>query len=255
MNKYTALVTQLDIIDWMLDTDINSCDKDGNTLLMYACKANNVKIVSLLLNHDADVNAFSNNKTPLMYASENNNIELINLLIESDADPNLYLDHENTIQSEGATALSLGRTEGSPEASLRGPSDRTEVQPHVPALVSICSHNNISLVRLLIKSGADVNIHDSENKTPLIVACLNDNIDIVKLLLDNGANVNITYKNEFTPLIIACQNNNILLVKLLLDYEADINMPNKNKLTPLMKVYEKNITLIKMLLEQGAVIN
>ena len=27
------------------------------------------------------------------------------------------------------------------------------------------------------------------------------------------------------------------------------------ELTPLMKVYEKNITLIKILLEQGAVIN
>jgi ankyrin repeat protein len=56
------------------------------------------------------------------------------------------------------------------------------------------------IVSLLIEKGADINITDSEYRTPLHQVCVDRNLEIVRHLLDNGANINAKDSDGRTPL-------------------------------------------------------
>lgn len=49
----------------------------------------------------------------------------------------------------------------------------------------------------------NVNGHDKNGQTPLMLASKNKNSAIAKLLIDAGADVNIRRKNSKTPLMMA----------------------------------------------------
>jgi len=64
------------------------------------------------------------------------------------------------------------------------------------------------LIKLLIKDGgANVNIRDRNNDTPLIIYCKNEIVDlsILEYLIDNGANVNSKNNSNETSLTISCK--------------------------------------------------
>jgi len=70
--------------------DINSSDKNGNTLLSYACMNNEIYIVNYLLNNGANPNCINKYKnTPLHYALSNKNYVIADLLIQNKAKDNL----------------------------------------------------------------------------------------------------------------------------------------------------------------------
>ena len=103
----------------------NARDPKGNTLLMCAADDNkNAAIVKLLIAHKADVNATSDlGSTALMDAcDENKNYSIIELLLKSGANPNAQYRDGSTV------------------------------------LMNACLYNNISLVKLLLDSHADVNL-------------------------------------------------------------------------------------------------
>lgn len=62
---------------------------------------------------------------------------------------------------------------------------------------------NLKMVSLFIKRGADVNIKDNEGVTPLF---LTDNIELIKLLLKNGAEINTKDSTGQTPFHVQCSN-------------------------------------------------
>src|SRR3954469_17787761 len=58
------------------------------------------------------------------------------------------------------------------------------------ALGSASSFAQVEMVRLLLARGADPNIGDKDNLTPLQLAAYHGNLAIVRMLLKAGANVN-----------------------------------------------------------------
>ncbi|RMG63361.1 MAG: ankyrin repeat domain-containing protein [Bacteroidetes bacterium] len=79
-------------------------------------------------------------------------------------------------------------------ASVDRPADNTfKVRP----LHSAVAIGNISLVRLLLRRGAEVNATQQDGITPLHSAAYNGRVDMVELLLTYGADPNaLTDKNE-----------------------------------------------------------
>ena len=90
-------------------------------------------------------------------------------------------------------------------------------------LFSKVTRNDISAVKELIASGADIN-HQQERygHTPLIIACNYNYKELAKFLISKGADINIRGKDGSSALIAAGSNSQEL-VELLLSKGADVN--------------------------------
>ncbi len=129
-------------------------DKHGNTLLILA--ADDVEVIELLLKHGADIN-YKNNKGLSVFtlAIYNHSMDIVSLLLKHTAYTDLNpLDYGST----GHWMLS---------AAYDG---HTEV------------------VKLLLKLGVDLTVHNWRAETALTVAAEEGQTEIVELLLEHGAN-------------------------------------------------------------------
>ncbi len=88
-----------------------------------------------------------------------------------------------------------------------------------------CSKNRADIVALLLASGANSNISDTNNDRPLSIACWNRSIDvgIVRELLAHGASVDYPNSDGRSPLVDACRNHRADIVALLLSYYPHID--------------------------------
>ena len=72
----------------------------------------------------------------------------------------------------------------------------------VPSPLSVASAwNNYNAVKLLMRTGADVNQIDEDGNTALHYAAANGNVEIVKLLLDSGARINSALHLTLVPAV------------------------------------------------------
>lgn len=86
-------------------------------------------------------------------------------------------------------------------------------------------HKNVDCVRVLIESGADVNLINGIGETPLHYAADTGDNDIIKLLLEHGANINYQSVNlKHTALHVATFRRYNEWVELLIDQNADIGL-------------------------------
>lgn len=69
------------------------------------------------------------------------------------------------------------------------------------------------ILKLLIEKGADVNLPDCDEQTPLHYAASCGHVNCVKLLLDKGAKVDIKDVNGDTPFMVSSEDT----IKILLD--------------------------------------
>jgi ankyrin repeat protein len=71
------------------------------------------------------------------------------------------------------------------------------------------------IARLLIESGAEVDIRDNSDFTPLHNAAWNGNLEMVKLLLDAGANITARDYSGFTPLACAYRSKQVDVIEYI----------------------------------------
>lgn len=145
----------------------------------------------------------------------------------------------------------------------------------------------LKILKILVDNGADVNLKDFHDYTPLHYACIWSWLPAVEVLLEAGADItaqNIAGQNalhiavEFgapdvveylleeteieiegrdsdgeTPLFMACKKNNLELVRILVEFGADTNFVSFKKATPLKTACrENNLPIINILLDYKA---
>jgi len=54
----------------------------------------------------------------------------------------------------------------------------------------------------MVNKGSNINVKDNHGNTPLIIACFFNNDKIIKLLVEKGANIDVTNKKNHSPLSI-----------------------------------------------------
>ena len=91
--------------------------------------------------------------------------------------------------------------------------------------------------------GLDI-VDTTRSATALIIAILSNHISIVKLLLIAGANVELATFDGLTPLIVAVTCGGYVdIIKLLLKYNVKLNTKSKTHQTALMYAMKSNHTL------------
>ena len=80
-----------------------------------------------------------------------------------------------------------------PTGSRRERESGEHIDPAMPP-----RQNRDAIAELLVKSGADINIKDSDGNTPLLLSAINSNYGAMKILLKAGAKTNIKNKENKT---------------------------------------------------------
>lgn len=95
--------------------------------------------------------------------------------------------------------------------------------------------NDIEAAKNLIANGYSLNIFDESGLTPLHIAAKNNNIEMMILLLKAGADVNAhdTEKIGNTPLREVAGNCSYEVAKVLIDAGADPTIPGWMQITAL----------------------
>ena len=154
--------------------DINQKDQDGNVILHDVLKHRySIKTIQRLLNAGADVNARNHDgSTPLLVL-----LQQLNSVLHPGSDDPDYIPFPDSSEEK-----SIQHTECDAESFF------TEAIP------------------LLLNAGADVNICNNHDDTPLIIACRYGGSTIQKMLIAAGADVNYRDGNGVTPLMGILRN-------------------------------------------------
>ena len=126
------------------------------------------------------------------------------------------------------------------------------------ALQAATHAGNIEAARLLINSGADVNIKDDIQDSPYLYAAAEGPVEILKMTLTAGADLKATNRYGGTGLIPAAHHGLIDNVRELLKTDTNIDHINNLHWTALMEsVILGNgsalyIEIVKLLLTAGA---
>jgi ankyrin repeat protein len=184
-------------------------DRLGLTPLLVAASAGRSKLIRLLLDRGADIEASTfEGATPLMLASLANDPDSIRMLLESGA-------NVNAAASKGETALMLASWSGT---WIGG----TDPQTY-----------RLEAVRLLVEAGARVNAREHSGLCALMGAAEIDNLGVARFLLSKGAEVNARSNFGSTALMRAAYAGNVEMLKLLLNAGADLKARNDKGVTVL----------------------
>ena len=247
------------LMKYSLMKDWTSINKYFNGLL----KLKESRLIKLVINQQNE-----KGWTPLMMTCcgplTYNNVETVKLLLENGADTNLK-------NSDGDTALMLISNDKSSEKFeelFRRVGRTCEYKSSIyPQSNDI---NNSSIVTLLLKYHADVNLKNNDGHTALMMVITlhryrySENMSVPKLLLHKQSDINLQDNRGFTALMIACidtdDNTSEYIIKFLLDNKADVNLKNNDGCTALTiaSSYSKgdnNLKIISMLVDSGADVN
>ncbi|ARF02769.1 SWPV1-195 [Shearwaterpox virus] len=117
--------------------------------------------------------------------------------------------------------------------------------------------NGLEIAKILIKHGANINLRDSNGKTPLYNSTMIPHmIEMTRVLINNGANVNFIYKDGKTVLYNALDVCQYETIKLLINNGSNVNAQDTYGKSPLYYAIESyNIDIVKLLIKNGANIN
>jgi len=173
-----------------------------------------------VLNQKVDTNAQdSNNRTALMIATYNQDVEAAKLLIDAGADVNIQDDMQNTpflyAGAEGYLDLL--------KLTIQAGADPTIVNRYGgTALIPASEHGHMEVIEeLLTTTNIDVNHVNHLGWTALMEAIILNNGNptqqtVIQMLIDHGADVNIPDQNNVTPLQHAKQRGFKEIEKILI---------------------------------------
>ncbi|XP_067653193.1 ankyrin-3-like [Haliotis asinina] len=212
-----------DVFQLLLESgaDPSLVNRDGDNVLHLACVRGDEEIVKQILKlHALNINCRgSKGRTPLLLAAEYNTCNVFELLMESGADP-------SAVTNDGDNILHMA-CEGNSE----------EIVKHVLKLHSL-----------------DINCRGYKGRTPLLVAAVYSTYDVFKLLLESGANLSVADSDGNSILHFALMGEDEKILKHILKlHVVDINCRGSKGMTPLLLAARQNtFGVFQLLLESGA---
>lgn len=174
---WAAVMGKERLVKLLLDigvANIDDEDDSGATPLLLATLKGSITICLLLLDNEANVNHQNKNgHNAVKYAGSKNHKDVLQLLLERGGDPNAR-------DNIGDTAL-----------------HRVASMEHTECLRMILDNTVVPV---------QINAQNSQGNTALHLACENVDTSCAILLIDRGANAEILNKDEETPLDVSKPN-------------------------------------------------
>lgn len=212
--------------------DPNIQNYSGNTKLIIETENSNIEMVSMLLKYGARPAINNNNGyDPLYYACMKGDVPIIKLLLIYEA--NLRYNNKTLLklmcEREDYYVIDIFLS--------------WNAVPHESLLPYMCYHDQIDIVRRLIKMGIDVNtVNPDKYSTGLMYACKNKNVDLVELLLKNGANPDIQGPSGWTALHFIDDkidhNSEKKIIDIMKNKDVDMMIVDDDKKNALMYIHE-----------------
>ena len=238
--QMAALLDDHPFVDLLLSrgTDVNAIGHYYGTALQAAARYGHINMVQKLLDAGADVNVFATRlQTALGAAIVGGHEDVVETLLSHGADMELshtrwqlYRNSDDTLDN----ALQMGVQSGT-----------------------------LSIVKILLKHGANAVHAGTGNLHPLILASKQGSVTIVNELLEFGAPVNLPAKKQryqaqlraedASPMHAAVAGGHLDVIEVLLSQGADIETNVKGSGTPLSLAASKGrADIVRLLLSAGA---
>ncbi|KAJ5267434.1 hypothetical protein N7478_000692 [Penicillium angulare] len=244
-------------VEFLLSLDrkaINSIDGAGTYPIIWASLNGYDKVVQLLLEKGAEVNAQGGNYgNALRAASLRGHDKIVQLLLEKGAEVNAQgSESGNALQaasSQGHDKIVQLLLEKGAEVNAQGGGYGNSLQA-----ASLEGHDKI--VQLLLEKGAEVNAQGGTYGNALQAASSQGRDKIVQLLLENGAEVNAQGGGYDNALYAASLEGHDKIVQLLLEKGAEVNAQGGHFGNALRAASsEGHDKVVQLLLEKGVEVN
>lgn len=254
---YATLCGIRDLVEHMIvirKLDVNAWGGFHCTPLHAAVVKGNPDIVTLLLEHGADVAALNDDqRNPLDEASRRGRPGVVKLLLDHHADVN----SRNVLER---TPLIIASQEGELEVARvllqHGAAVDSRDEDGCTALMAASRYGHLYVVHWLLQNGATVGALNKKGWTPSILASRHGHLDVLRLLLQNGATVDSRLNNGRTSLMLASHSGHLDVVHLLLQNGATVDAYDSDGWTSLVLASENgHLDVVRLLLQNGAAID
>ena len=263
---YYAALCDLDgVVEWLVKTcsqDVNAHGGRYGTPLVAASSRGCLKVVHVLLKHNAHVYSPSHGDwTSLHAASSNVRLEVCRVLLDSGA-------NVDAIDGEGRTSLHVAlqnynwtlninweaRFEVAKLLLEHGADPNSRDKDEKTPLYAALEFYRPEFAPLLLKHGADINTQNDAGQSQLHIASRDSDLKVVRQLVELGANIHVQDNQGRTPFHVALEVGHPGIVQLLLEHGADPYAADGNGATPLYLAshYEYLLNVVERLLELGA---
>ncbi|KAM7220562.1 Ankyrin repeat-containing domain protein [Rhypophila decipiens] len=204
--------------------DASARQHDGLTALSFACQYGNHEVVELLLERgtDPEIEDASSGMSPLCWAARHGHVTVAQLLLNT-CDGRISKDHEKRYRSY--------------------------------CLEWAAENGNTEMAEQLLEEGADVNIRDSLQMTPLHLSIRNGHTVISEILLDRGADIEARDddKSGETPIMWAIERNRPKLVEFFISKGANLRKCDRLGRNPLIRaIHGGREEMIEVILKSDA---
>jgi len=196
--------------------------ESGNTALMAAIKLRYVEITDYLIQKGADINAVNNNgDTVIHFATIRGNLAVVMYACEHGGD----IDQKNKVGNCAIIFAVVNNYQNIVEYLLEQNVEIDVIDSEKMPLLHICIYHNHNKILnfILYKNRKTIDKYYRDFDTALLFATGSNKFKSVYVLIKYGANPNLNDCLNHSPLFWAVFWQNYEMVEMLIDYGADIH--------------------------------
>jgi len=261
--NYAILFNKIDIIKLLIEHDcvLTYIDDNGRTILHYVVDHNYINALELLLNYntysigESIVNIRDNNgNIPIYYAIKYKNEKIISLLLKFESNVNLL---NNTNKNGLHFAINTKSIEICKMIINNITDKKSYYETYDPPLFTAIKLKHYDIVKLLLDNEFNPNVVNvNTTLSALHMAAVINDISIFKLLLSYGANINNQNNDGESPFFWLLEDNKALILSNDLYENVQFNLVDKygnTVLHHLFSNYTDDIDLEKIILKTNLV--